>query len=232
MPSEEGSGNVPAEEPRRSRVKSARRCANRNIDYAEEKCDSFFANTSGYTNFGRTRKGGDRRPNAAGTQDSSRFSEIPTNDKTFVFFFCVCAGKVKTIPAPKAQRVTLLNFFARGTMQPIPIQSSQSKKKKHPPPKTRVAKYGRPLKQGNTALSRAEKVARMHQSVKRKFADGVLLSTPTKRREWSGAVRLLVEVFSCCSLLTYVILVQMRIKVDRCTDVLLQESGGSPEMMS
>ena len=118
-------------------------------------------------------------------------------------------------------------------MQPIRIQSSQAKKKKkHPPPKTRVAKYGRPLKQGNTALSRVEKVARMHQSVKRKFADGVLLSTPTKRREWSGAVRLLVEVFSCCSLLTYVILVQMRIKVDRCTDVLLQESGGSPEIMS
>ena len=87
VPSEEGSDNVSAEEPRRSRVKSARRCSNRNIDYAEEKCDSFFANTAGYTNFGRTRKGGDRRPNAAGTQDSSRFSEIPTNDKTFVFFF-------------------------------------------------------------------------------------------------------------------------------------------------
>ena len=110
-----------------------------------------------------------------------------------LFFFCVCAGKVKTIPAPKAQRVTLLNFFARGTMQPIRIQSSQAKKKKkHPPPKTRVAKYGRPLKQRDTALSRAEKVARMHQSVKRKFPDGVLLSTPTKRKEWSGAVRLLV----------------------------------------
>ena len=91
VPSEEGSDNVSAEEPRRSRVKSARRCANRNIDYAAEKCDSFFAKTAGYTDFGRTRKGGDRRPNASGTQDNI-FSEIPTNDKTFVFFFvCVQA---------------------------------------------------------------------------------------------------------------------------------------------
>ena len=78
VPSEEGSGNVPAEEPRPIRVRSARRCANRNINYAVEKHDSFFNNTAGYTDFQRTRKGGDRRPNAAGTLDNT-CSEIPTS---------------------------------------------------------------------------------------------------------------------------------------------------------
>ena len=108
----------------------------------------------------------------------------------------MCAAKVKTIHPPEGRRVTLLNFFARGLSKPIPIQSSKAKKKKHPPPKTRAAKFGRPLKQVEASVVRAEKVANMQQSVKRKCADGVLLSTPIKRRGWSGAVRFRVEVFS------------------------------------
>ena len=48
------------------RRKNVRRCAKRQIHYDEEKHDQFFENTPGYTDFGRTRKGGDKRPNAAG----------------------------------------------------------------------------------------------------------------------------------------------------------------------
>ena len=33
-------------------------------NYVNEKADDFFSDSPGYTNFGRTRKGGDRRPRA------------------------------------------------------------------------------------------------------------------------------------------------------------------------
>ena len=34
------------------------------VDYTKEGCDQFFTGVSGYTNFNRTRKGGDVRPNS------------------------------------------------------------------------------------------------------------------------------------------------------------------------
>ena len=50
--------SVPAVTPRHSK-RQREPC-----DYAKEHSDNFFANQKGYTDFHRTRKGGDRRPNA------------------------------------------------------------------------------------------------------------------------------------------------------------------------
>ena len=108
--------------------------------------------------------------------------------------FFMCAGKdTKTIPVPKCQSVTLLNFFACGANKPIPVPASKAKtkkqlRKKHPPPKTRVAKFGRPIKQQEPEVVRKEKTEKMREQVKRKCADGALACTPKKRKEWSGSV--------------------------------------------
>ena len=68
-PSEEVQAFEPSEEVQASASlrRGKRRCAtNRKINYADEKQDQFFSNMTGLTSFGRTRKGGDKRPNAKG----------------------------------------------------------------------------------------------------------------------------------------------------------------------
>ena len=122
----------------------------------------------------------------------------------------------------------------------MPVKKAQTgTKKKHPPPKTRAKKFGRPLKQVEGSKLRAEKVADMVKSVKRKCPDGKMISTPKKRKGWSGAVRfcdkqtdrqtsadtLTTNIQTCTT-------GQMKQKVSRVTDVLLDEAGGSPAMMS
>ena len=54
---EEGDTSPPKSRPKRSLVRPA--------NYANEKQDDFFVGVKGYTNFHRTRKGGDRRPCSA-----------------------------------------------------------------------------------------------------------------------------------------------------------------------
>ena len=46
-------------QPRQSRRRK------KDVDYISEKKDNYFDNYPGLTNFGRTRKGGDRRPRAS-----------------------------------------------------------------------------------------------------------------------------------------------------------------------
>ena len=54
--SEDESDEIPC-----ARISTRKRKA---ANYVNEKTDDFFDNCSGYTSFGRTRKGGDRRPRA------------------------------------------------------------------------------------------------------------------------------------------------------------------------
>ena len=51
--------------PPPKRAKSAR--TKKAVDYSAENQDEFFMDTKGYTSFGRTRKGGDRRPRGLNT---------------------------------------------------------------------------------------------------------------------------------------------------------------------
>ena len=48
-----------------TRVRSSRACAKTPTNYDAEKRDTFFCDLPGYSNFHRTRKSGDKRPNAA-----------------------------------------------------------------------------------------------------------------------------------------------------------------------
>ena len=57
---EESDGPPP---PPRKKSTRARR-----VNYNEEHVDTFFSDLKGYTNFQRTRKGGDKRPFAAGAE--------------------------------------------------------------------------------------------------------------------------------------------------------------------
>ena len=54
---EERETSAPTSRPKRSVVRPA--------NYANEQHDEFFTGVKGYTNFHRTRKGGDRRPCSA-----------------------------------------------------------------------------------------------------------------------------------------------------------------------
>ena len=53
-----GNESVSSVTPRRSKRRRE------SCDYGQERSDKFFSNQKGYTHFHRTRKGGDRRPNA------------------------------------------------------------------------------------------------------------------------------------------------------------------------
>ena len=81
---------------------------NKKPDYHSVKIDKTFCGRPGYTHFGRTRKGGDKRPRRAPQKAASE-----QNDKT------------------RAQNLTMLNFFASAGKQPLPLpaQNVMSKKK-------------------------------------------------------------------------------------------------------
>ena len=86
------------------------------------------------------------------------------------------------------QEATLLNFFSLGGKQPLPLQKKPKKPAKpKPPQKTRVSQFGRrPLQQ--QSQSKKEKVAKLHQQVKRKYPAGSLTKLPQKHKEMSGSV--------------------------------------------
>lgn len=55
------------------RRNSARTCNISNANYVDESVDTFFSNEDpGYTNFHRTRKGGDKRPNGVNSTVSEQ----------------------------------------------------------------------------------------------------------------------------------------------------------------
>lgn len=138
--------------------KSNRNLRNRN--YLVEKCDETFSAYPGITHFGRTRKGGDRRPRS------------------------------KQKPASISKHVTILNFFGVGDATPLPLPltpaANTTKKKKKASRRTRTL-YGRPQKA--KADDQQERVRKLKTKVQVSKAAGTLAVPPQKRRKWNGTVR-------------------------------------------
>ena len=137
-------------QPRQSRRRK------KDVDYISEKKDNYFDNYPGLTNFGRTRKGGDRRPRA-----SPKCVRVVNNECLLVCCLCTfqhlflfhCQQK-KTVVISTPQR-TMLNFLLKKgkTVAPV-VPTSKAKKrakgkKGHgdQPKKTRRLTWGRPAKQ-------------------------------------------------------------------------------------
>lgn len=140
-------------------VRRSARNRDKEVDYVHEKHDNHFSEYKGLSHFGRTRKGGDMRPNGG--------NEEP----------------------PKATRnsVTMLNFFATPGKRPRPrpkvvIDLSKTKKKRASP--TTRTRWGRPPKSNGKSV----KILQMQNRVKRTAADGALSVAPTPRRKWNGTV--------------------------------------------
>ena len=148
-------------QPRRSaRVRGGNR-----PDYVNERCDQEFSDCKGYSHFGRTRKGGDNRPNS------------------------------KAALAPKKTRssVTMLNYFATPGKRPRPIPrvvvdltSKESTAGTSPQTRTR---WGRPPK----CSSKTATIVSLKKRVQRTATAGTLSVAPTPRRKWNGTVRLNVN---------------------------------------
>ena len=134
-------------------------------DYVHERCDEEFSGCKGYSHFGRTRKGGDNRPNS------------------------------KAALAPKKTRssVTMLNYFATPGKRPRPIPrvvvdltSKESTAGTSPQTRTR---WGRPPK----CSSKTATIVSLKKRVQRTATAGTLSVAPTPRRKWNGTVRLNVN---------------------------------------
>ena len=207
---EESDGSPPPSPP--PLRKSAR--VKRSLNYSEECVDKFFSDVKGYTHFQRTRKGGDKRPFAAA---ATVYNSIVLN----IYYHCINSyiyiykynntshSVQKVIKQSNGQRTTLLNFFACGANKPLPLPACvpNKKKKKAIPKKTRVSKYGRPIKLQEPASTRQEKVQQLKKSVKRNCAAGSLTVTPTKRNKWSGSV--LLQMFCYCLVLFWFCITNM-----------------------
>ena len=139
-----------------------RRSSGRNSrkpNYTDAKIDQTFTGRTGYTHFGRTRLGGDRRPNG------------------------------KPVPMPKAisTRVTMLNFFAAPGKKPLPLtrnaEVATNKKRNHV--KQTRTKWGRPRKNA----TECDKAHAMKARVSNCKTSGELAVPPQKRQKWNGTVR-------------------------------------------
>ena len=144
-------------------VRRSARNRDKEVDYVNEKADKHFCEYKGITHFGRTRKGGDIRPNA------------------------------DIVQPPKATRssVTMLNFFAAPGKMPRPkpvIDLSSETKTKRDSPTTRT-RWGRPPKSDR----KSEQIHSMKKRVKRVAAEGALAVAPTPRRKWNGTVIFLLQ---------------------------------------
>lgn len=154
--------------PTPSSVCNGVRNRGKQVDYVNEKHDNEFAEAKGYTHFGRTRKGGDKRPNAPSVEPPK-----------------------KTISA-----VTMLNFFATPGKRPRPRPNAvidlcnTSKKMSDLSTRTRTL-WGRPAK----SSVKDTNISTMASRVKRTATDGGLAVAPTPRRKWKGAVRCLFALF-------------------------------------
>ena len=102
----------------------------RKPDYVSEKHDQTFVGRKGYTHFGRTKLGGDCRPN----------------------------GKPATVS--KHKHVTMLNFFSAAGKQPLPLSRKTidlTRTAVAPTPKKTRTKWGRPTNKTKDAKVQAMK---------------------------------------------------------------------------
>ena len=66
----------------------SRRSTAKPVDYSKERKDQFFSGVPGYTDFNRTRKGGDVRPNASKTK-VSKITYLARLAKFYLFAWVV-----------------------------------------------------------------------------------------------------------------------------------------------
>lgn len=130
-------------------------------DYVNERCDKEFSGEKGYTHFGRTRKGGDARPNANPVQP----------------------------PKKTTSSVTMLNYFSPPDKRPRPrprvvVDLTCKQSTAGTSPKTRT-RWGRPPK----CSVKAAEITEMKKRVQRVATGGALAVAPTPRRKWNGTVR-------------------------------------------
>ena len=146
----------------------------RKANYAEEIIDQTFVGRPGYTHFGRTRLGGDRRINY---------------------------GKV-SMPKEISTRVTMLNFFAAPGKKPLPLKrnaevvTNKSCNHANRPPKKTRTKWGRPKKN----VTESDKTQEMKTRVSNCKTSGALAVPPQKRSKWNGTVS--TNFYACTLLLT------------------------------
>ena len=160
-------------------------------DYVHERCDEEFSGCKGYSHFGRTRKGGDTRPNS------------------------------KAVLPPKKTRSaarTMLNYFATPGKRPRPIPrvvvdltGKQSTAGTSPQTRTR---WGRPPK----SSLKSEAVSSMKQRMQRTATGGALSVAPTPRRKWNGTARFNVNIYMliyvACNLYALLIIIVVLIIAD------------------
>jgi hypothetical protein len=70
------------------KVNRSRRSTAKPVDYSKERNDQFFSGVPGYTDFNRTRKGGDVRPNASKTK-VSKITYLSRLAKFYLFAWVV-----------------------------------------------------------------------------------------------------------------------------------------------
>ena len=144
----------------------------RKVNYAEERIDQTFVGRKGYTHFGRTRHGGDCRPNA----------------------------KPVSMPKEISTRLTLFNFFAAPGKKPLPLPQNKDVATNKPLnryPKPTRTKWGRPIKKATAS----DKEQAMKVRVANCKTAGALAVPPQKRRKWNGTVRTNLGILCACTLL-------------------------------
>ena len=141
---------------RRPRLQRVKKC---NVDYTIEQVDHEFDGEKGYTNFGRTRKGGDKRPRRV----------------------------VYAVPKEVRKRVTMLNFFAAVGKQPLPKPTTTTIP--HTPTKRKIPitrqRWGRPGK----AVTKDSKVTVLKKRMLRKtVGDCAVEASPYRKWSGSVSV--------------------------------------------
>ena len=142
------------------------------MNYIAEKQDKFFEGEKGYTNFGRTRKGGDRRPRAVAPRP--KIVRYEKSSPTIMHFFGAHAASKNT---------------SKNTT-PSPMRKPKCKRKKIIKPKaTRILRIGQPEE---AEKNRRRAVQELRNKVSTTAAEGALSVEPRKYRKWGGSVSLTV----------------------------------------
>ena len=130
------------------------------INYEAASTDDFFSGQPGYTDFGRTRKGGDRRPRAVGRKKSIQVE-------------------------PRA--TTIMHFFAAPGASPMPKPKAVKKKKQKDArlPKTRVLRIDKPEAAARAKIRRVDSLRKKVVTV---CSEGDLAVDRQNIKKWSGSV--------------------------------------------
>ena len=214
----------------------------RNVDYCSETHDNFFSGCAGYTNFGRTRKGGDRRPRAQSKEKKKVSSVLFVSLMHALTIGCMYAQMhaltigcmYSQVPCQEPAKCTLFNFFSRDGKAPLPMATTtntstqKTNKKRHPAPVTRVP--NRP-KNVSRETEKKKLIGKLKYDVQRKRAHGELAVPAQKRQRWSGSVRSVFVCLCVCFFFSFDVGTyhqkQMQQKVDKLTKVLYEEGGGN-----